>query len=115
MGGPFPSDVISSISLLKGLKNLGICWNGGLADVLQSIGQNLVSMEIWNLTAEVWQATCDCPNLKYLNLTIFSVDSGINPDILATLNGGLKKRLKKLASFRVEGSPVRLGTDWAGY
>jgi hypothetical protein len=48
-------------------------------------------------------------------MRISSVELGINPDILATLNGGLKKRLKRLASFRVDGSPVRLGTDWAGY
>jgi hypothetical protein len=115
VNGSIACDTKSSLPLLKGLKHLSICWDDDVADVLPVIGQNLVSLEFWGATAEVWQVVYNFPNLQNLNMRISSVELGINPDILATLNGGLKKRLKRLASFRVDGSPVRLGTDWAGY
>jgi len=106
-----PSDVISSLSSLKVLKCLGICWSDDVADVLPLIGPNLVSLELRETVAEAWQVVRDFPNLKYLQMR----DHELCDDTLQSLNGGVKKRLKNLASFKIDEAAVRLGTDWAGY
>jgi hypothetical protein len=113
VNGSIACDAISSLSLLKGLKNLKICWDDDVADVLPVIGQNLISLALWNATAEAWMGIhTHCPNLQYLRLIDHEIDDGA---IIASLNRGLKKRLKRLASIKVDDEFYRLGTDWVGY
>jgi hypothetical protein len=52
-----------------------------------------------------------CPYLQYLRL----YDHDIADVTLDSLNHGLKKKLKRLASLKMDDVPFRLGTDWVGY
>jgi hypothetical protein len=102
--------VLSSFVLLKGLKNLGMRWLEGLSDVLPIIGRNLLSFDVRYSEAEAWMAFyANCPNLQYLG------DHHIAAGTVDKLNSGLRKSLKKLASFKVGSGSVRLGTEWEGY
>jgi hypothetical protein len=49
-----PDDIIPSLSLLNGLKHLEIRWSEELANILPSIGRNLVSLNVRSATAETW-------------------------------------------------------------
>jgi hypothetical protein len=105
-------DMLYSLSLLKGLKHLGVNWSDELDEALPMIGGHLVSLAVRESKAEAWMAIyASCPKLQYLKFEVR--DIAVN--ILATLIGGLRKRLKKLASLKVSGKSFRLGTDWAGY
>jgi hypothetical protein len=105
------SDVLSSLPLLKGLKHLGIRWDENLAEILPVLGKKLVSLDINRATADAWMVLYEsCPNLQYLRS-----GTSLAEETLAALNGGLKKKMKRLASFKVNDVSVRLGTDWAGY
>jgi hypothetical protein len=94
-------DLIYSLSLLKGLRHLGMRWSEDLEDVLLVIGRNAVSLEVMGETAGAWQGVLDCHQIP--------------EDFLAKLNGGLKKRLKRLASLKVNRASISLGTDLEGY
>jgi hypothetical protein len=84
-----------------------------LADVLPTIGRNLNSLRMWHANVEAWMTIHSfCPNLECLSIIDHDVDGETT---LASLNGGLKKRLKRLASLKVDDVSYRLGTDWAGY
>jgi hypothetical protein len=52
-----------------------------------------------------------CPNIQYLRL----IDHDIADVTLDSLNHGLKKKLKRLASLKMDDVPFRLDTDWVGY
>jgi hypothetical protein len=47
-------DIIPSLSLLNGLKHLEIRWSEELANILPSIGRNLVRLNVRSATAETW-------------------------------------------------------------
>jgi hypothetical protein len=120
-GSKLSSDCFSSFALLKGLRHLVIGgWDEVLVDILPLIGPKLASLMIWGATDAAWMAVhTSCPNLQYLQ--IFGKEiSEVNKSGLGSMNAGLKKRLKRLASFKVGRSngktnAVTLGTDWTGY
>jgi hypothetical protein len=114
------SESITSLALMKNIKHLGVWWNDAFADLLSSIGPNLVSLEIWDATDVALMAVyAHCPNLLYLQIVGDEISEG-SRDVLGSVNIGMKKRLKKLTCFKVgsygdELDRVRLGTDWPGY
>jgi hypothetical protein len=74
---------------------------------------NLVSLNIQGAAAETWGEISDnCPNLEYVQLFGEELkDVGM----VGSLNNGFKKRMKRLASMKVNQVPLRLGTEWKGY
>jgi hypothetical protein len=108
----YSSEALSSLSLLKGLKHLGLRWNESLAEILPVLGEDLMSLDLRNASADAWMVLYEsCPDLQYLRVYgIGEADKNI-----VALNGGLKKRKKRLASFKIGNFSVRLGTDWTGY
>jgi hypothetical protein len=106
-------EAFPSLSRCGKLKRLGISFGSGLNDVLRVIGMNLVSLDIQSAAAETWLGIAEnCPTLKHVQLFGEELkDVGM----VGSLNIGLKKRMKRLSSMKVNCVSVRLGTDWKGY
>jgi hypothetical protein len=107
---------VSALSQLRQLKTLGMRWRfgmrDGLNDVLRVIGGNLTGLIVWDTTGELCLDLAEsCPNLEYFQIFVEYLDSAV----IKSLNDGLKKKMKRLSSLKVNSKSLRLGTDWHGY
>jgi hypothetical protein len=90
-------------SQCRQIKSLLVFWNEGWNDVLRAVGKNLVSLHVWEATAEACEVVVEnCPHLQDLEL--------VDVELSESDRASLKTRLKILASLK-----VRVGTDWTGY
>jgi hypothetical protein len=106
-------EAISYLSRCVTLKHLGVIWRDRMNDVFRAIGMNLSSLELRGVRGETWLGLAEnCHNLEYLDLHGVGLD---DQELVGSLNHGLKTRMKRLASFKVNLVPLRLGTDWKGY
>jgi hypothetical protein len=107
-GCAMTDEAVAALSRCMTLKHLGVSWSDGLNDVLRVIGVNLSSLDLLTEMAETWLGVAEnCPNLVYLKL--YGVELNYSTEV--PLNRGLKKRLKMLASLKVNDVSYRLGTD----
>jgi hypothetical protein len=108
-------DAFFALGRFRQLKHLGVAWGEELSDILRTIGESLASLKIWGATVGAWLTIAEncrhLQNLQYLHLSGEDIDAGNLP----VLNDGLKKRLRRLASLKVNDVSFRLGTDWVGY
>jgi hypothetical protein len=72
----------------------------------------LVSLKIVKPVYSIWSERIKhyCPNLQYLDVKIMEE----RPGICDRLKRSIKDGMKRLASFKLNGKGVRLGTDWTG-
>jgi hypothetical protein len=84
-------------------------------DILRVIWINLDSLDLWpDATAETWLAIAEkCPFPHYLPL--YEQNNATNEETRKSMIKVLKLRLSRLASMKVNNSPLRLGTDWKGF
>jgi hypothetical protein len=69
-----------------------------------------VSLELYRVTADTVKGILEnCPSLQHVRLF------GLVDDNARSLENAIKDRLKRLASLKINGVAVRLGTDWHGY
>jgi hypothetical protein len=102
---------VSALARCKSLNHLSIDWEDDLIDVLRVIGRNLASLVLREYVEEYDEIVKYCPNLQYLDLMVDEKDV-LSVDMVKQ---ELKEGLKRLAKLKVNGSSVRLGTDWEGY
>jgi hypothetical protein len=104
---------VSALSNCVQLKHLKISSCAGMNDVLRVIGMNLKGLGVRNAPAEVWLGAAEnCPSLEYLVLNGGGLKDAV---MVGSLNDGLKRRMKRLSSLKVNQKVMRLGTDWVGY
>jgi hypothetical protein len=108
-------DDVSVLSRCKGLMHLDL-WPGSsaLKNILPSIGRNLVSLEYDSSTPfleTVNRIIEYCPKLKMFDVRCEELDTETKAADLDLL----KRGLKNLSEFKVDGISIRLGTDWEGY
>jgi hypothetical protein len=103
-------DSYSALARCEGLNTL---WIHSLTDpaVLSAIVRDLVNLDLWGPSKKVVNGIGEsCPNLRNLELDVVEFD-----DEKELFVGSIKSGLKKLAKFKLNNEPIRLGTDWEGY
>jgi hypothetical protein len=106
-------EAVSALNRCRGLNHLGMVWRDGMRDVLRVVGRNLVSLVLWEMSIEEIDGVVEyCPNLQYLQVRIDERMLAVRFD---EVKQKLKDGLKRLTKLKLNGAPVRLGTDWVGW
>jgi hypothetical protein len=106
----------SSLSKCTSLKHLRINGRVEMDLFLPKIGQNLTSLSLTEMSKmevdiKVRLIVKCCPNLESLSLKFRACFDLVSEEVAVEV----KKGLKRLAKFQINGNAVRLGTDWDGW
>jgi hypothetical protein len=114
--GKIDDGAVASLLKCTSLNHLQINGRVKIDLLLQKIGKNLVSLSLKDMSKKKVDIRVRliiecCPNLESLSLRFRVCYDLVSEDVVEEV----KKGLKRLSKFQINGNAVRLGTDWTGW